>query len=182
MDTSRPGARARGAERDCPRCRTTSLTPDPDDGWRRCGACDYRWHPDPEIKQPGDLAIFVGSFDAGSHRVHWTGAELRYEVFGPGLDRVEAHTVSPSCDTWAAFWGRLHELGVWDWEEEFSLPAGPTEAPLGWSLEAGHADRWRRTGGEDAFPPDGTGPEPTSAFRALCDAVRALVDGRPFGP
>lgn len=77
----------------------------------------------------------------------WDGAELRYERFRGGFERVHGAAVAPDGKAWAAFARALERVAPWGWQAMYDGGDGER-----WSLELTWDGRTVRASGIGAYP------------------------------
>ncbi len=83
---------------------------------------------------------------------------------------------------WQRLRALLDELRAWEWPEAFGNPSGDIVLDGSWwHVHIDWNDVEVRSSGENSYPPDGVGPEPSKEFERLCEAISELLGGKRFG-
>ncbi len=127
--------------------------------------------------KPKHLKVFVGGYTEPSFGVRWDDGTLFYDRSDHGYELVETVSLQPDDKEWEKFWSKLDEIGIWEWNPEYSNP--DIMDGTNWSVEINRGDQSVDSQGSNCFPgncsEDDSGP-----FGQFCEAVSKLAGGREF--
>ena len=132
------------------------------------------------------LSLYIGGYMGTSYSVELKRGVLLYKCWTDRPEGEEKHTIKPSPEAWAKFWGSLDELGFWSWSGSYQTRKRILDG-TSWSVEISVGERSVEAHGCNAYPPDGPEAEssqecgePGSRFNEFCAAVTELLGGHAF--
>ncbi len=128
--------------------------------------------------EPRHLRVFVGGFIQFSYGIRWEQGKLFYDRWDYEYKGKKTVELQPTEEAWQEFWAALDAIPVWDWDREYE--PGKFSRGMRWTVEISHGEHSFRSSGKNTYPPDGTGPNKSEAFKQLCAAVSRLAGGREF--
>lgn len=129
-------------------------------------------------REPRTLRIFVGGFIQFSYGLRWEQGKLFYDRWDYEYEDKKSVELHPTDEAWQAFWDSMDAIQVWEWEREYE--PGKFSRGMRWKVELAFDGRSVKSAGKNTYPPDGTGPTKSDAFKALCAAASRLAGGREF--
>jgi len=94
-----------------------------------------------------------GSAVPGSDVLVWDGETLMYKT--SGFSHPKTTKIVPSVEQWRAFWEKLEEIEVWEWQGRYDLDAITYDGG-GWGLVIEYGEKTIRSSGRSAWPSDFT--------------------------
>lgn len=91
---------------------------------------------------------------------------------------ADERKVTPSDSDWMKFWALLGQIGAWQWHGRYVCP-GVLDG-TGWRIDIEYREKRVHCSGTNAYPPHGSGPDPTTEFRLFCNGVSRLLGGLGF--
>lgn len=113
----------------------------------------------------------IGGFMGKSHAAALDGDHLRYESFDDGYRLAAVVIAEPGATLWRRFWATLARLDAWAWSGEY-VNRDVLDGTA-WSISIEHDGKRIEATGNNAYPPNGDGPEPTREFGRFLSRRRA---------
>ena len=121
------------------------------------------------------MRFSIGGYMGKSHLLELTDSGLWHtttEFSDPSTERKRR--LEPTPAQWVEFWQAVEQLGVWDWQPDYTTP--DVCDGTGWSLELRHAGRSVVSGGDNGYPGgDGPSYSRTSPFARFLRELEKLA-------
>jgi len=141
-----------------------------------------------KASQPEMFQFEIGSTDMQQQSIKSIGSEVRYD--NGGFDSPsETQIFQPTVNEWDKFWGKIQELGIWQWNERIEGPNikyqdgtfwnTSTLDGQSWSLRLKHGGKEISCSAHNAYP-DVKSPNYGKTFKEFLEAIDRLLGKELF--
>ena len=124
---------------------------------------------------PALFLVSIGGYMGASFSIENSGNTLLYKCYDYGYELKTTEEIVPTLQEWRSFRCALDEIGIWEWEAEYSDP-GILDG-TSWKVEIGWGNKAISSRGRNDYP---GGDYDSSEFKAFIRAVQRLIGGRKF--
>lgn len=129
---------------------------------------------------PRTMKARIGGYFGSSYFVELRSDTVWYEVTDDHYENRRGELITPTEEQWTQFRADLDAAAVWRWRKRYFAPN--VEEGNSWAFEIAYDDAAVRCEGRNWYPTEtgAAASRPTPSFKAILDAVRALLAGREF--
>ena len=129
---------------------------------------------------PKTMTLYIGGWDGPSYSVTLTNDVVVYREGGGGplIDKAPEQVISPRAEQWKQFRTDMDTIEIWNWKTNY-IDHDVLDGTQ-WRVEITYSNRSITAEGSNAYP-GSSGPEISTQFRRFLEAVRKLINGKPFG-